>query len=139
VVIPGGKMKPIELADKWFSIWVRLNGTDDDGICRCFTCGHPNEPKYLQCGHYVERQHKATRFSDKNTRPQCGGCNKFGQGKAVIFRRKLVEIYGENEVLLLESARHKMFKLGSFELEIIAKEYKQKAEQLAREKGITLW
>lgn len=132
-------MTPIKLADKWFSIWVRLNGTDENGICYCFTCGHPGEPKYQQCGHYVERQHKGTRFSEKNTRPQCGGCNKFGQGKAVIFRRKLAEIYGEREVLLLEAAKHQTFKLSSFELDQITKHYKQKATELAKEKSINLW
>jgi len=132
-------MTPIEKADKWFSMWLRLNYTDENGVCYCFTCGHPGEPKYLQCGHYVERQHKATRFSEKNTRPQCGGCNKFGQGKAVIFRRKLVEIYGERDVLLLEAAKHKTFKQTKYDLEYIAIYYKGKAEQLAKEKNIPLW
>jgi hypothetical protein len=132
-------MTPIQKADKWFSIWRRMEDADENGICHCFTCGHMSEPKYIQCGHYVERQHKQTRFSEKNTRSQCGGCNKFGQGKAVIFRRKLVEIYGENEVLLLESAKHKTFHLGKFELDQIAKFYKQKATELSRAKSIPLW
>ena len=129
----------ISPADKYFSRYIRIRDADENGKCHCITCGHESEPKYIQCGHYGKRQHKGTRFSEKNCHAQCGACNKWEQGNDVIFRRKLVEMYGEEQVLLLESARYATIKISKFELEQIAKHYKQKSTELAKSKNIELW
>ena len=126
-------------ADEWFSRFIRLFYTDDDGVCYCFTCGKPHHPKDQQCGHFVKRQYKNGRFSEVNAKPQCGGCNKFKQGNDVIFRKKLVEMYGEDQILLLESGRRDTRQLKKYQEDEIARIYKEKAEKLLKEKGIKKW
>ena len=126
-------------ADKYFSLFIRLRDSDENGIATCITCGLRREAKYLDCGHYIKRQHMATRFKEMNCAAQCKGCNRFQQGRDVIFRQKLVDKYGEDEVLILESYKRKNRKIGSWELGIIAKEYKEKANEIAKQKGLELW
>lgn len=43
----------------------------------------------MQNGHFISRVYLATRFDEDNCRPQCVGCNVFGNGKTVEFARKL--------------------------------------------------
>ena len=112
---------------------------EEDGYCRCITCGKVLLPKEADCAHYLKRQHQATRFTEMNTGAQCGKCNRFEQGRDVIFRQKLVEKYGEDRIAMMEMEARKPYKQTQYRLDYIAALYKQKAEQLAREKGISLW
>ena len=57
--------------DKWFSLYIRLRGVDDNGNNQCCTCGTIDNWKKLQCGHFVSRKHLATRFHEMNCFPQC--------------------------------------------------------------------
>src|SRR3990167_6251381 len=79
-----GKLK--KEADKWFSLYVRISGKRE-----CYTCGKKAGYKELQCGHFVHRHIRNTRYDLRNARPQCIGCNIFGNGKPHIFAEKLLE------------------------------------------------
>jgi hypothetical protein len=125
-------------ADKYFSLFIRIRDTED-GLCRCITCGRLAHPKEMDCGHYLKRQHQATRFSEINTAAQCGKCNRFEQGRDVIFRQRLIERYGEAKIVLLEEAARKSVKRTKTELDAIADYYKLKAKKLSKEKGIPIW
>ena len=126
------------LADKWFSLFIRLRDADENGMAACITCGRVKLVKYMDCGHYVKRQHPS-RFNEKCCAAQCKKCNKFGQGEDVIFRQKLVELYGEDAVLLLEAGKRQIVHMPGWKLKLIADEYKEKARKLSKEKGIELW
>jgi len=129
----------ISNADKWFSLFIRIRDTQEDGYCRCITCGRVVTPKECDCGHYVKRQHLATRFSEENCHAQCKRCNAFEQGRDAEYRRKLVEIYGEDKVLLLEAGKRTTSKTSATALKLIEQLYKDKAKKLSKEKGIELW
>lgn len=75
--------------DGLFSKWVRLSHADKNGNVACYTCGKIFHWKKIQNGHFIRRQYLATRFDPRNCRPQCVGCNMFGDGKTVEFSRKL--------------------------------------------------
>lgn len=75
--------------DSLFSKYIRLSHSDSDGVVRCYTCNKLMSWKTAQNGHFVRRQYLATRFDEKNCRPQCVGCNVFGDGKTVEFAAKL--------------------------------------------------
>jgi len=126
-------------ADKYFSLFIRLRDSDENGIGTCCTCGAMKPVKEMDCGHFIKRQHMATRFSEINCAVQCKRCNAFEQGRDTDFKRYLLNKYGEKIVNLLEFSRHNGKGPKGFELEIIAKEYKRKAEELAKEKHIKLW
>jgi hypothetical protein len=77
---------------------------------KCYTCGNILEYSHLQCGHYISRGHKATRFEENNCRPQCAFCNCYRQGEAWSFRQNLIIEIGEGEVLKLESMAREITK-----------------------------
>lgn len=78
-------------ADKIFSLYIRKKYSDDFDRVVCYTCGKIFPSKQIQNGHFVKRQYLATRYSEDNCRPQCVGCNIFGDGKTVEFAKKLEE------------------------------------------------
>lgn len=126
-------------ADMWFSRFIRLRAADDQGVGRCVTCGKVGLVKHMDCGHYIKRQHLATRFSEANCQLQCKRCNAFEQGKDVQFREYLVKTYGEDKVLLLESGKRQTAKLTSLVITILAQEYKGLTNELLKERGIDKW
>ena len=127
------------LADKWFSLFIRLRDTWDDGYCRCITCGRVGDPKSMDCGHYVKRQHQAGRFDERNCHAQCKRCNAFEQGMDSVYRQKLVEMYGEQVVLLLESGKYNTLKRTKVQMQVLVQQYKYKATELSKLKNIKLW
>ena len=126
------------LADKWFSVFIRLRDTGEDGFCVCYTCGKKLLPKEMTVGHYVKRQFSGARFSELN-KSQCIYCNYYLQGNDAVYRRKLVEDYGEEKVLLMEAVKHDTRQLKTYQLAEIAKIYELKAKELAKLKGVSLW
>jgi hypothetical protein len=125
-------------ADKWFSYFIRLRDSNDDGYCKCFTCNTILHWKHMECGHYVKRQHEGARFNEKNCHTQCNNCNWKLQGNDGVYKPRIIEMYGQETHDLLKSAEHRNFKRTSFEVDLLAKEYEKKARQLALEKGISL-
>ncbi len=125
----------IETIDKWFSLYIRLKFSRpysdevDVRVADCFTCGKTQLITVLQNGHCIGRQHFATRWDERNCRPQCVSCNLFNEGEHGKFREGLVAIYGETEVAEMESlkrTRKKPTKSESFELsEKFRKAYKE--------------
>lgn len=126
-------------ADFWFSRWIRIRDTQDDGYCRCITCGKIQHPKEADCGHWMKRQHQSTRFNEMNCAAQCGKCNRFEQGRDSDFERVLIERYGKQRVEMLKWSATQTVKRSKFDLEIIANYYKEKAIQLAKDKNLKIW
>jgi len=82
--IHGGADKMVNLSkklDRVFSEYIRrrdcVQGTQ---FGHCITCGRLVPWKYADAGHYIKRQHKATRFDPQNVNLQCKSCNCFEQG-----------------------------------------------------------
>ena len=100
-------------ADSWFSKFIRLRDADENGIIRCISCGKPVFWKQSDAGHFIKRQHKATRFNEKNANAQCKECN---------WLKGIVE-----ELEVLGKCTHH---LGKFELKCIAENYKEKFKEL---------
>lgn len=71
---------------------VRYIGSDENGLCTCYTCGYQNHWSFLQCGHFADRQHMELRFDYKrNCRPQCKKCNEDLDGNLIVYAQKLNE------------------------------------------------
>ena len=127
--------------DSAFSRRIRLDAADENGNCQCYTCKNVFHWKKIQNGHYVPRNHMMTRWHNNNCRPQCVGCNMYGNGKILDFRENLTKELGEEKVREVESARHSVFKPAQtwddFYLEQIEIET-ERYKQIAKEKGIEL-
>ena len=101
--------KLMKEADALFSIKVRTEEADKDGICTCYTCGYRAPIKKMQNGHLVSRYYKATRWDRRNCRVQCITCNMWRNGMTPHFAAKLKQELGEGIVdELYEKARQPM-------------------------------
>ena len=79
----------IEDLDTYFSRYIRIKYANKEGVCSCYTCKKNFFWEYIQNGHYISRQHLATRFLDFNCRPQCEHCNCYLSGNLKEFKNRL--------------------------------------------------
>jgi len=130
-----GKMKKPNLKaklDRVFSEYIRLRDTEGhtkDGFFKCVSCGQIKPYSQADCGHYIGRQHMATRFNELNCWAQCRKCNRFEEGRKADYRRNLVDRIGEDKVLLLEASQRNTAKISDFEYEELIKFYQQKIKE----------
>lgn len=131
---------PMKLADMYFSRYIRLKHSID-GFCTCYTCGAIKEIKEVDNGHYIKREHKATRYSENNCRPQCKICNGDTKhnGKQIDFRDNLVRELGLKEVENLEILGKCTIKADGLFYKRIADEYRKKLNDLQKELNIKYW
>ena len=119
--------------DRVFSEYIRLRDTaghSKEGYFRCISCGQIKPYSQADCGHYIGRQHMATRFNELNCWAQCRKCNRFEEGRKADYRRNLVDRIGEDKVLLLEASQRNTAKISDFEYEEMIKYYKEKIKNL---------
>ena len=118
--------------DAVFSEFIRLR----DGTFVCISCGRLLPYDQADCGHYINRKHMSTRFSEKNCNAQCRSCNRFDEGNIQGYRRGLVAKYGESVVLMLEASKNQINKLSEFEYKAMIDHYRKEVKRLKKEKGI---
>jgi hypothetical protein len=94
----------------------------------CYTCRKTEVT--LQNGHFVSRQYLATRWDEDNCRPQCVGCNIFGNGKPLDFEERLKHDLGDEHVEKMKFSRHTMVKLNKKWYEEQIAIYKEKVKEL---------
>ena len=134
-------MKPISKLkkelDKWFSLFIRLNNSNEYGMVQCFTCGCVKHyKKGMQNGHFQSRSFLATRFNEENCQPQCVGCNMFKQGEQFKFAMNLEAKYGEGTAEYLEGLARTTVKISRIDYEEKISYYKSAVENLKKKKGI---
>lgn len=122
--------------DRVFSEYIRLRDSDSRGYVRCISCGKIVHWKEADCGHYVNRAHMGTRFSERNCNGQCRFCNRFDEGNNIGYTRGLISKYGIKIIAYLEVKKHSQTNLTKFDYEIMIKHYKEEVKRLKREKGL---
>lgn len=115
----------------------RLRAADSNGIATCISCGVKKHWSELQGGHFIERGKHATKIDERNVNPQCRQCNKWGMKKTttvLVYRKNLIDMYGEESIQELESLPYKPFKWNRLELdekiESWSKEIKEQEKRL---------
>lgn len=96
----------------------------------CFTCGRVHPYKELQSGHFVAGRGNSVLFDELGVRAQCRRCNIFKNGEPLIYRRKLVDLYGEEIVRAMEDKRWRPKQYKVFELDTLNLYYRNKYEEL---------
>ena len=99
---------------------VRLQAMDKNEMVECYTCGQSKHYKKIQCGHFVTRYFRVTRWDRRNLRPQCFNCNIRLKGASLMFRRKLVLEYGEEVIKQMEASVNPLIRGG------LSREYLEK-------------
>ena len=117
------RKRAIMAADRAFSTFIRTRDSQEyEGRAfKCISCGRILPIDQADCGHYINRRHMSTRYSEDNCHAQCRACNRFDEGNIYNYRKGLYEKLGEKKLLLLEAAKHQNNKLSTFEIQEIAK------------------
>lgn len=130
----------MSLADTYFSRYIRLKHSEN-GKCTCYTCGNILPIKQVDNGHYIKREHKATRYHENNCKPQCRTCNGNikHNGKQVEFRINLINEIGLEKVEELEQLGKTSIKADYHFYKEIADIYREKIKEIQKELGIRIW
>ncbi len=125
----------------YFSRYVRLFYSDENGNTTCYTCGSINNLKEVDNGHYQKREHKATRYHRNNCRVQCKTCNGDTKhnGKQDVFRKNLVYEIGENEVLEIEKLARTTIKANALFYREVADKYRILLNELQDKLKVKYW
>jgi hypothetical protein len=121
-----------KLLDAVYSKYIRTLYSIN-GYVECYTCGKVKLISEMQCGHFVSRRHYTTRWDERNTRPQCWGCNAkhLGNGMPVVFAAKLVQEYGKKIISELYRLANQAFIAKEYPFKEKIEFYKKKLEKLS--------
>lgn len=114
-------------ADKYFSEYIRKRDSNN-GVATCITCGKITGQ--FDCGHFISRRFEATRYDEKNSNAQCLKCNRFQNGNQFEHGRAIDEKYGLGTADELFLKSKQVCRRKQRDYEWIAKEFKQKSEEL---------
>ena len=125
----------------WFSKYIRLKYSDENGYCKCITCdtGAYWTGEGMQAGHGIAKGNgNGIYFLEEVVRPQCGYCNGPLGGRPERFIPILQELYGQDGIDEFASMKLKPKKYTITELAEMEEEYKQLALGIAAKKGIQI-
>lgn len=112
---------------------VRMKAADSNGYVQCVTCPEIKHWKEMHGGHFIERGKASVKLLEENIHPQCPGCNTFRMKYAstvLIYRRYMVDMYGEDFVQWLESEAKQTRKHTRAELEQMKAEVRARINEL---------
>lgn len=112
------RSRVIRRLDEAFSKYIRLSNADKDGYCTCVTCGKRGywQRDIIDAGHFISRKAMATRWDERNVKPQCRYCNRFRNGMQYAFSKYL----GDN---LAEELYYKSQKVTKFTIDELEEMY----------------
>jgi len=130
---PKGKL--IEAVAGKLQRLVRLKASDENGYCKCVSCGVVKHYKDgMQGGHFIPRGCSETRLLEENIHPQCAGCNGFGMKYGIasqVYTLYMIDMYGKDFVdYLLGCKRAKrVHKVSRAELEDMLIDFKKQIKE----------
>lgn len=124
----------------WFSIYIRLRDSDENGYAKCCTCGVVRKwNNNMQCGHGIPRQHWGTKYDERNNHAQCKKCNGPEGGNQVKYKEFIDKKYGPNTWDMLEfNKQNYASKPSEAYIKISQKHYCLEAMKLAKQKGLEI-
>lgn len=120
--------------DTVFSRFIRFRDADSNGIVRCISCFKFFHWKKTDNGHFVNRKHMSTRFSEKNCNAQCISCNRFDEGNNIGYAKGLIKKYGQGIIDELEVLKYQTSKFSEFDYKVMIQDYSKKVKEFQKEK-----
>jgi hypothetical protein len=121
------RRKLVAKADKIFSEYIRAR----DGY-QCFICGKIGG--VMQCGHLITRADYSVRWFELNGNCSCPGCNMRHEYDYSIYHNKFIAIKGNEAWEEIRLKRLDKHRYTNWEIECIAKHYKNKLNELQKNK-----
>lgn len=110
--------------DKEFSDYVRRKEADEGGTVQCITCKALAYWRDVDCGHFIKRQHRATRWRTDNVATQCRRCNHFMGGRQDDFAKVIIDNHGQEVFEELMQLKYQTKKHSRSEIEEMIDKYK---------------
>lgn len=122
--------------DQVFSEYIRLRDANNNGFCKCISCGDMWQWRIMQNGHYTDRRHIKTRYDERNCHAQCFNCNIGLRGNIEKYKRAIISKYGVQVLEELESAKRSFEKwtVADYQEKIVY--YRDQVKIIRKEKGI---
>jgi len=141
----------VRIADAVFSKYIRLRDATtyvqtEDGLSLdagpCITCNRIGPIKYMDCGHFITRGCKLTRFDERNAHLQCKRCNGPMMGEQYKHSQAISNRYGELVLLALTKLERQYKQHGHKwtreELETIIATYRKKFLELRNKEACSV-
>lgn len=123
-----------ETAWKWFAKYIKLRDaiktTGDIHFCRCITCGEIKPTEEMDAGHGIAGRANSILFNEELVHAQCRPCNRAGRGEIQMYKKVLIDMYGQEKWDYWQSERHKTVQYTQFDYEQIARTYRLKVKEL---------
>lgn len=116
--------------DKIFSRFIRLRDADEGGTVSCVTCQKLMHFTEAHASHFVKRQHRATRWDERNVHAQCARENVYMGGSQDEMASYIAKKYGHETLHELLELKHTTRKFTRAELEEMCNLYAQKLSEL---------
>jgi hypothetical protein len=126
------KQKAKAKADKWFSMFIRLRDSDENGIATCITSGRRMYWREGDCGHYLSRAKEATRYDERNCHFQSKQANRFQGGHFMEHGFRIEEKYGRGTCRELELKAMQPCRRTTSDYLFLADCYQKKVELIAQ-------
>ncbi len=109
----------------------RMESADENGYCRCVTCGKVEHYKNMDGGHYIPRTKTATKLERYNINVQCKSCNMYRKEESKCkYSIYMIETYGYDYVKWLNDESKKVKKWVRSEVEDIIQRFKAELKEL---------
>jgi hypothetical protein len=137
------KTLAMERADTWFSKWVRMVHSFEDGgelFCKDIITGHPYHIKNIDNGHCFSRDHKPTRYHPDNCRPQNRSSNRHrGEADHLKFETNLIAEIGQERFNNIEQLRRELGEDNEAFYKKMSDKYRILFHEEVRKKGLNPW
>jgi hypothetical protein len=130
------RQRLIAKLDTVFSEYIRLRDSDQNGICKCITCGEYKHWREIDCGHFISRDHHGVRWEEENCHAQCQSCNRFKSGKQFEHGLAVDKKHGPGTASKLLIKSKGVCNWQDYELEAMATYYRNATKALKAEKGM---
>lgn len=117
------------------SLYIRQRDADENGFVSCVTCGTSKHWKQVDAGHCFSRKDNAILFDERNIHAQCKNCNGRRKGLAAIHATVIAKRYGTDVLVELNELRQSTKQFTIPELYAIMELFKQKLEDLPKQKA----
>ena len=107
---------------------LKTTGCSSWGLC--ITCDKRYHFKLLQAGHFIPGRHNNNLFNEAGCHAQCYNCNINLKGNTLVYRRKIIEMYGEGYDELLERLDKQTKKFTIEELQELRIDFHEKIKEM---------
>ncbi len=113
------------------SLFIRLREADRNGNTECFVCHRPLHYKEAHNSHFINRTHRATRYSDDNCHVSCPSCNNLHNKNKEPYIAAL-EQWKKGIVAFLEEVSKEVVNFTRDDIRQMLFDYRKRVELIQR-------